>query len=106
MSGDGGVTLEQLARRVAALEARLDQEAGLRASQDRDLSALADGQRAANHLLQALSITQSDHTRKFEDHTRILEGHTRKLDELTAGQSLIVSMLQTLIDTTGGDTPA
>jgi hypothetical protein len=65
-------TIEELERRLAALEECLGMEAGLRASQDRDLASLAAGQRAANHLLQALSITQGEHTLALERHTEVL----------------------------------
>lgn len=103
MSDD--VTLAALAERVAALEDRLDQEAGLRASQDRDLSSLAAAQRAGTHLIQAVSITQSDHTRALEEHTaalaRLEAGQDQlatSLAQLTAGQAQIVRMLTQLID--------
>ena len=59
--------------RLTALEERMDMESGLRASIDRDLSALAQGQRAMNHMLQALAITQSEHTQALELHTRMFE---------------------------------
>jgi len=57
---------EELAGRVAALEERLDQEAGLRASQDRDLSSIERTARAQQHLLQALALTQSEHNEKID----------------------------------------
>ena len=57
---------EELAVRVAALEERLDQEAGLRASQDRDLSSIERTARAQQHLLQALALTQSEHNEKID----------------------------------------
>lgn len=92
MSDD--VTLEALAQRVAALEERLDQETVLfrgdqgsqEEEQDRDLSSLADAQRAGTHLIQAVSITQADHTRALEEHTAALA-------RLESAQALIVQML-------------
>jgi hypothetical protein len=59
--------------RLTALEDRMDMESGLRASIDRDLSALAMSQRSAHNLLQALALTQSDQTRLLEQHTRMFE---------------------------------
>lgn len=99
-----GLTLEALAQRVAALEERLDQEAGLRASQDRDLATIGQRVQATNLVVQALHITQSEHTRTLAEHTQTLAEHTRMLTDLGAGQAAIVTMLQTLIDRTEGGT--
>jgi hypothetical protein len=76
-------SIEELEQRLAAVEARLGMEAGLRASPDRDLASLAANQRAANHLLQALSITQSEHTQTLAGHTQTLAEHTRLLNAHT-----------------------
>ena len=59
--------------RLTALEKRVDMESGLRASIDLDLSVLALGQRSNTSLLQALGLTQSDHTRLLDKHTKMLE---------------------------------
>jgi hypothetical protein len=48
--------------RVRAIEERLSMESGLRAAGDRDLSDLGATVRAQHHLVQALSITQGQHT--------------------------------------------
>jgi len=52
--------------RLSAVEERLAMEAGLRASIDRDLATIAQRQSAANHLIQALAITQAEHTTMLE----------------------------------------
>jgi uncharacterized coiled-coil protein SlyX len=70
--------------RLAALEERVGMEAGLRAAGDSDLASLSLKLSAQHHLIQALSITQSEHTGEF---TKI---HT-KLDT-------IVNLLTTLIE--------
>jgi peptidoglycan hydrolase CwlO-like protein len=58
--------LEDVARRLAALEERVEQEAGLRASLDRDHSALELALRSQGMLLQALAVTQSEHGVKLD----------------------------------------
>jgi len=65
--------LDELERRVAALEERVGMEAGLRASVDRDLADLGSKIRATHHLVQALAITQSEHTNKLDHIIAILE---------------------------------
>ena len=59
-------TLEDHDRRITVLEERMDHEAGLRASQDRDLSDMAAALKANKDLLQALATTQSEHTGKLD----------------------------------------
>ncbi len=49
--------LTDLQRRVAALEERLQMEAGLRAGGDRELSDMGQTLRAQQHTIQALAIT-------------------------------------------------
>jgi chromosome segregation ATPase len=111
--------LNELAARVTALETQLaaltekvSMESGLRAAVDTDLSGVNTKLSAANHLTQALSITQSDHTQelqrihqKLDQHTATLEQHSATLDQHTAAfasvqtqLTTIVTLLQTLID--------
>lgn len=66
--------------RLAALEARVAAEADLRAAVDRDLATVSERQRAANHLIQALSITQGEHTETLARHTQLLTSAHAKLD--------------------------
>lgn len=96
---------EDLARRVASLEEQVQEEAGLRASQDRDLSSLAQGQRAANHLLQALSITQSEHTQMLDELHSDLTLIRADIAQIRTGHGAIVAMLQRLIDQGNGGGP-
>ena len=51
------MSLDDLEQRVAAIEERLQMEAGLRATGDRDLASTTAQPRAQTHLAQALSIT-------------------------------------------------
>lgn len=76
-----------LEERVAAIEERLRMESGLRASGDRDLGDVALTVRAQHHLIQALSITQSqgaaiealrrEHTAKLDQIITMLTGPDR-----------------------------
>ena len=59
-------TLEDLEQRVTVLEERMDEQAGLRASQDRGLSEMAATLKTNKDLLQALATTQSEHTQKLD----------------------------------------
>jgi hypothetical protein len=90
---DDGPSIEA---RLTAIEERLGMEAGLRAALDRDLSTIAQRQAAANHLIQALSITQSQHTEELATHTQLLRSAHTKLD-------LLVTMLGQLSDEPEGD---
>lgn len=74
--------LAALASRVTALEQRVGSEAGLRASGDRDLADMGQTLRAQQYLIQALAITQAQHTTKLEDlRTRFEDLHV-KTDQL------------------------
>src|SRR3954464_3467850 len=76
-------TLEDHEQRITVLEERMDQEAGLRASQDRGLASIAEGVRAQDRLLKALAETQSEHTQTLAQHTQTLNEHTQTLNEHT-----------------------
>jgi hypothetical protein len=89
------VSLEELEQRVTALEGRLQMEAGLRAAGDRDLSSMAQNLRAQTHLIQALSITQAEHTNMLrelgEAVATLRQDHGTKLGQ-------IVTMLDRLLN--------
>jgi phage shock protein A len=74
--------LEELERRIAAIEKRLSVESGLRASGDRDLSDMAQTLRAQQHTIQALAITQSQHNEKLDRHEASLSAAHGKLDQI------------------------
>lgn len=82
--------LEDLERRLTMLEQRMDQEAGLRASQDRDQADLKAWSKSTNLVVQALHINQ-------QQQTQTLDEHTRTLNELQAGVQQLITMLNTLI---------
>ena len=73
-------------------------EAGLRASVDRDLASTAAYVRAQSHLIQALSITQAEHTTALNELSdavgALRQDHGAKLDQ-------IITMINHLIDIDG-----
>jgi len=72
--------LEDLRQQLAALTARVDSIEGLRAMMDRDLADIKQRMDAQDHLLQALHITQANHTQRL---TRIEDQLTRVEERLT-----------------------
>jgi len=76
------MSLDALEARVSAIEERLGQEAGPRASQDRDLATIGQRVNATNHLVQALSITQAEHTATLAEHAGFLASAHDKLDRI------------------------
>lgn len=87
-------TLEE---RVAAIEERLGMESGLRASMDSDLSALNMKMSAMNHLIQAVAITQDEHTAGLARVTERLDLLDGRAQEQAAALGQIIGMLNTLI---------
>lgn len=95
------VSLDELDRRLAAVEERLGLEAGLRASQDRDLASLKTELRSANNLLQALALTQSDQTRMLTGLESTAADHSDRLGRIDDGMRQIIVLLNHLIDQGG-----
>jgi hypothetical protein len=89
-------SLEDLEQRLAAVEERLGMEAGLRASQDRDLSSLKAELRSANNLLQALALTQSDQTRMLTGLEATVAEHGERLGRIEDGVRQILALLNQL----------
>jgi hypothetical protein len=84
-------SLEELERRLAAVEEHLGLEPGLHASGDRDLADMAQTLRAQQHTIQALAITQSQHNEKLDRHQDSLATTHDKLDR-------IITLLGQLVD--------
>ena len=75
--------LDEIPPRLDALENRMDSEAGLRAMRDLDQASLTARFDAQDHLLRALAVTQSEHTRRLtrlEDGQQRLEGGQQRLE--------------------------
>ncbi|SHN29778.1 hypothetical protein [Cryptosporangium aurantiacum] len=96
--------LAALDRRVTALEDRAERETGFRMSIESDLATIKTRQAAQGQMLQALHLTQSEHTgrlnaieAKLDEHGRVLAEHGLKLSALEGGVDRIIGMLDTLI---------
>lgn len=86
--------LDDIRRRLNALETRMDSEAGLRAMVDLDQAALTARFDAQDHLLRALAITQSEHTKRLtrlEDGQQRLEGAVGRVE---VGLQTILTLLR------------
>ena len=86
--------LDDIRERLAAVEARLESESGLRAMMDLDQASLTVRLDAQDNLLRALSITQSDHTSRL---TRLEEGQRRQAEatgRVEAGIRDILALLR------------
>jgi hypothetical protein len=74
--------LEDLRDRMSALESMVRREAELRAAVDQDQSDMAGQVRAMHHLVQALSITQSEHGEKLTRMTNWARRHDGRLNRI------------------------
>jgi chromosome segregation ATPase len=75
--------LARLRARVTAVEARLENEAGLRAMVDMDQSAITTRLDAQQKLLRALARTQSDHTAQLREHGMQLREQGERLERVS-----------------------
>jgi chromosome segregation ATPase len=64
---------------------------------DEDLSKLQVEFRAQRKMLQALHLTQSDHTKMLGKHSEMLQEHGRALRELQTGQAKVLAGVQTML---------
>jgi hypothetical protein len=83
--------IEDLRARMTALEATVAEQSRLRAAVDYDQADMGSKVRAMHHLVQALSITQSEHGERL---SRI----ESTLMSLKQGQEKIVTLLNHLIE--------
>ncbi|MFI5895465.1 hypothetical protein ACIA5D_35760 [Actinoplanes sp. NPDC051513] len=75
-------TLEQLEQRLNALEERMGERTGFDAGQDRDLRSMASALSSQNHVLEALAISELQHTESLaalKREMRELRGETRQI---------------------------
>ena len=77
---------DRLESRVGTLEAKVETEAHLRAAMDEDMGTLSAKFGVQEKLMQAISRTQSDHT-------KLLRGHTERLEKLEVGQEELKTKL-------------
>lgn len=91
---NSGQWRDRVESRLSTLEARVDEEARLRAAMDSDLS----GARADRKMLQSLHDTQSDHTAKLKKLGEGVDELRRGHQKILAGIDVITSKLDSLID--------
>ena len=86
--------LEDVQQQLAALAGRVDGIEGLRAMMDRDLADLKHRMDAQDLLLQALHVTQSNHTQRL---TRIEDSLGRVEADFRGNLDTIVVMLDRIV---------
>ncbi|MEU7298868.1 hypothetical protein [Streptomyces sp. NPDC007206] len=96
--------MEELRRRLEALEARVDevveQQAATRhlaVNSDRDVAALQEQRRADMQLMQALRQTQLEHSKTLAEHSKLLGA-------LVSGQVAMMEQLESLTTHVGAIT--
>jgi hypothetical protein len=72
--------------RLGTLETKVETEAHLRAAMDKDMGTLSAKFGVQEKLIQAISLTQSDHT-------KLLRDHTERLEKLEVGQEELKTKL-------------
>jgi len=90
--------LEEVRQQIAALTARVEANEGLRAMMDRDLADIKQRLDAQDLLLQALHVTQSNHTQRL---TRIEDNLRRMETEFRGKLDMIIAMLGRLTPSAG-----
>lgn len=93
--------LARLRARVAAVEARLENEAGLRAMVDMDQAAITTRLDAQQTLLRALARTQSDHTAQLREQGTQLREQGVRLDRVQAGIGRVEVGVQAILGLLG-----
>jgi hypothetical protein len=91
--------LEDVQQQLAALAGRADGIEGLRAMMDRDLADLKHRMDAQDLLLQALHVTQSNHTQRL---TRIEDSLGRVETDFRGKLDTIVAMLDRIVPPSEG----
>jgi hypothetical protein len=98
------VALEEFRPWKDTVEARLDRLETVTSSMDKDFGEIRVEFRAQRGMLQALHLTQNEHTRTLAEHTRTLAEHTRTLAEhsvalrkLETGQAEVLAGVQAIL---------
>lgn len=90
--------IDDLKRRMAAVEATVAEQSRLRAAVDSDQADMKETLRAQHLLVQALAITQGQHTRQLEAITQKLTRLETAVAVVSRGQEQIVGLLNQLIE--------
>ena len=80
------VALEEFRPWKDTVEARLDRLESVTSSMDKDFSEIRVEFRAQRSMLQALHLTQNEHTKTLAEHTKTLAEHSVSLKRLETGQ--------------------
>ena len=80
------VALEEFRPWKDTVEARLDRLETVTSSIDKDFSEIRVEFRAQRSMLQALHLTQNEHTKTLAEHTKTLAEHSVSLKRLETGQ--------------------
>lgn len=91
------VTLEEFAPWKDSVEARLDRLETVTTSMDEDFGEIKVEFRAQRKMLQALHVTQNEHTRTLREHTETLREHSLALVELRTGQAKVLAGVQAIL---------
>jgi hypothetical protein len=85
--------LARLRARVTAVEARLENEAGLRAMVDMDQAAISTRLDAQQKLLRAIARTQSDHTAQLREQDKRLDRVQAGIGRVEVGVQAVLGLL-------------
>lgn len=95
---DSGQWRDRVETRLGTLEATVKEEARLRAAMDKDLS----GVRVEKNVLQAIQVTQSDHTRRLTALDEKVTALDEKVTTLDEKVDLVHAGVDTIVDLLGG----
>ncbi|MER6385318.1 hypothetical protein ACWDBD_00865 [Streptomyces sp. NPDC001118] len=100
--------MEELRRRLEALEARVDEVVAehtttrnLAVGSDSDVAALQVQRRADMQVIRALRDTQLEHGKTLEAHGKTLQEHSKLLGALVSGQVAMMEQLGSLTTQVG-----
>jgi septal ring factor EnvC (AmiA/AmiB activator) len=91
------VTLEEFRPWKDTVEARLDRLETVTSSTDKDFGEIRVESGAQRKMLQALHLTQNEHTKTLAEQTKTLAEHSVALRKLETGQAEVLAGVQTII---------
>jgi septal ring factor EnvC (AmiA/AmiB activator) len=91
------VALEEFRPWKDTVEARLDRLETVTSSMDKDFSEIRVEFGAQRKMLQALHLTQNEHTKTLAEHTKTLAEHSVALSRLETGQAKCLAGIQAIL---------
>jgi septal ring factor EnvC (AmiA/AmiB activator) len=91
------VALEEFRPWKDTVEARLDRLETVTSSMDKDFSEIRVEFGAQRKMLQALHLTQNEHTKTLAEHTKTLAEHSVALMKLETGQAEVLAGVQAIL---------